>query len=43
MTVDLSQKTIQDLFFHQIKKLSQKSVSASFDYQYSEWWKNTKR
>jgi len=33
--VDLSQKTIQELFFNQIKRMS---VDNSFDVQCSEWW-----
>jgi len=32
--IDLSQKTIQNLFFNQIKELS----VDSFEMQCSEWW-----
>ncbi|MFC1697952.1 hypothetical protein ACFL1H_06440 [Nanoarchaeota archaeon] len=41
MAVDLSNKTIKDLFFNQIKKLTKRSLSDSFDYQHSEWWQRS--
>ncbi|MBT3304809.1 hypothetical protein HN592_06015 [Candidatus Woesearchaeota archaeon] len=33
--IDLSQKTISELFYDQIKRVTRES---SFDIQYSEWW-----
>lgn len=35
--VDLSQKTIQQLFYDQVKKVTMRSIDP-FEMQCSEWW-----
>lgn len=38
MPADTSQKTIKNLFYEQVKRLSLNSVNESFDYQFSDRW-----
>lgn len=36
--IDLTNKTIEELFYSQIKKLTLQSREESFDYQFSDLW-----